>query len=284
MGPDTESTVYAAELQGVNLALQIAQEYASRNGARRDVAIYTDNQAAIWSIAKAEGQSGAYILADIARQVKELQDNRQTVTVQWIPAHVGIPGNEAVDKAAKEATGWREDGRSQQPSDLPPQLFTIRSTVKRWCKTQAERAWITNWRKDTKGRATYRHTPTPTKKVLQLHEGRPKRESALLIQLRTEKIGFNDFLFARRVPDVISPRCDCGARRQTVAHVLLYCSKRRNLRNRIFANLSGRDNLRTILGTPQLATKAIQYVEQTQILGQNGDRRRVDDSRALGGD
>jgi hypothetical protein len=55
MGPDTESTVYAAELQGVNLALQIAQEYASRNGARRDVAIYTDNQAAIWSIAKAEG-------------------------------------------------------------------------------------------------------------------------------------------------------------------------------------------------------------------------------------
>jgi ribonuclease HI len=284
MGPDTESTVYAAELQGINLALQIAQEYASRNGARRDVAIYTDNQAAIWSIAKAEGRSGAYILADIARQVEELQDNGRTVTVRWIPAHVGIPGNEAVDKAAKEATGWREDGRSQQPADLPPQLFTIRSTVKRWCKTQAERAWITNWRKDTKGRATYRHTPTPTKKVLQLHEGRPKRESALLIQLRTEKIGFNDFLFARRVPDVVSPRCDCGARRQTVAHVLLYCSKRRNLRNRIFANLSGRDNLRTILGTPQLATKAIQYVEQTQILGQNGDRRRVDDSRALGGD
>jgi hypothetical protein len=33
MGPDTESTVYAAELQGISLALQIAQEYASRNGA-----------------------------------------------------------------------------------------------------------------------------------------------------------------------------------------------------------------------------------------------------------
>jgi hypothetical protein len=144
--------------------------------------------------------------------------------------------------------------------------------------TQAERAWIAKWRKDTKGRATYRHTPTPTKKVLQLHEGRPKRESALLIQLRTEKIGFNDFLFNRRVPDVTSPRCDCGARRQTVAHVLLYCSKRRNLRNRIFANLSRRDNIRAILSTPQLATKAIEYIEQTQILGQNGDRRREDDS------
>jgi hypothetical protein len=65
------------------------------------------------------------------------------------------------------------------------------------------------------------------------------------------------------VPDVTSPRCDCGARRQTVAHVLLYCSKRRNLRNRIFANLSRRDNIRAILSTPQLATKAIEYIEQT---------------------
>jgi hypothetical protein len=104
------------------------------------------------------------------------------------------------------------------------------------------------------------------------------------MQLRIEKIGLSDSLFARRVPDVASPHCDCGARRQTVAHILLHCSKRRNLRNRIFANLSGRDNLRAIPSTPQLATKTIEYVEQTQILGQNGERRRVDDSRALGGD
>jgi ribonuclease HI len=74
--------VYAAELQGISLALQIAQEYASQNRTRRDVAIYTDNQAAIWSIAKAKGRSGAYILADIAQQVQELQDKGQTVTVQ----------------------------------------------------------------------------------------------------------------------------------------------------------------------------------------------------------
>jgi hypothetical protein len=92
------------------------------------------------------------------------------------------------------------------------------------------------------------------------------------------------FLFNRRIPDFTSPRCGCGARRQTVAHILIHCSKYRDLRNRVFSSLSGQDNLRTILSTPQLATKAIEYVEQTQILGQNGDRRRVDDSRALGGD
>jgi hypothetical protein len=109
-------------------------------------------------------------------------------------------------------------------------------------------------------------------KVLQLHQGLTKRESALLIQLRTEKIGLNDFLFNRRVPDVTSSRCECGERRQTVAHVLLRCRKYKDLRNRIFANLSGRHSLRTILSTPQLATKAIEYMEQTQILGQAGIR------------
>ena len=194
MGPDTESTVYAAELQGISLALQIAQGYASGDGELKDIAIYTDNQAAIWSIAKAEGRSGAYILADIAQQVLELQNKGYSVTVRWIPAHVGIPGNEAADKAAKEATGWREDGRSQQPADPPPQLHPLRTTLRRWCKNQATRQWISAWREEKKGRATYRHTPTPTKKVLQLHERLSKRESALLVQLRTEKIGLNDFL------------------------------------------------------------------------------------------
>jgi hypothetical protein len=48
MGSDTLSTVYAAELQSIiSLALQIAQEYVDESGERRQIAIYTDNQAAI---------------------------------------------------------------------------------------------------------------------------------------------------------------------------------------------------------------------------------------------
>ena len=131
-----------------------------------------------------------------------------------------------------------------------------------------EQSWATTWRQETRGRASYRYTPRPTKKVLQLHEGLSKRKSALLVQLRTEKIGLNDFLFSRRVPEVASPRCGCGERRQTVAHVLLQCRTHKDLRNRIFGDLPGRNNLRTILSKQQLATKAIEFVEQTQILGQ----------------
>jgi hypothetical protein len=167
-----------------------------RGGKRKKVAIYTDNQAAIWSVAKAEGRSGAYILEEIARQVQWLQDRGRTVTVRWISAHVRIPGNQATDVAAKESTGWRADERTQPQAEAPPTLFPLKSTLRRWCKTQAERTWADSWKANAKGRATYRLTPRPTKKVLQLHEGLSKRESALLVQMRTEKIGLNHFLFS----------------------------------------------------------------------------------------
>lgn len=45
--------VYAAELQSISLALQIAKGYADKHCERKEIAIYTDSQAAIWSIAKA---------------------------------------------------------------------------------------------------------------------------------------------------------------------------------------------------------------------------------------
>ena len=74
LGLSTTSTVYAAELYGICLALQIARDYVDRNGSRRNVVIYTDNQAAIWSVTKAEGRTGSYILEEIARQIQDLQD------------------------------------------------------------------------------------------------------------------------------------------------------------------------------------------------------------------
>ncbi|KJK76179.1 hypothetical protein H634G_08585 [Metarhizium anisopliae BRIP 53293] len=52
MGDDAVSTVYAGELQGISLALQIAQEDRNRGNIRNKVLIYTDNQAAIRSVAR----------------------------------------------------------------------------------------------------------------------------------------------------------------------------------------------------------------------------------------
>ncbi|KAJ3540110.1 hypothetical protein NM208_g5206 [Fusarium decemcellulare] len=67
MGDDMTSTVYAGELQGISLTLQMAQEDISKGNRRSRVLIYTDNQAAIPSTAKPKGKSGAYLLRSITQ-------------------------------------------------------------------------------------------------------------------------------------------------------------------------------------------------------------------------
>lgn len=268
MGTDEVSTVYVAELQGIRLALEIAQEQLCPSDPRRQLTIYTDNQAAIRSTARPEGRCGAYILKVIMQQIQNVQARGWTVTVRWINSHAGIPGNEEADTAAKEATGWRAGDTVGDRAECPQDLFPLKSTLKTWCNKKAKKAWIESWRTETKGRASFRYTPVPSKRVLHLHQGRSKRHSALLVQLRTEKIGFDDFLYRRRVPGVPDPMCQCGEGRQTVTHILLRCRKLKDLRRQEFGRMPGRHNLRVILNKRELATKAIRFVEQTQILGQ----------------
>ncbi|KAF6788745.1 zinc knuckle [Colletotrichum musicola] len=74
MGDDATSTVYAGELQGVILALEIAQADKENGNNRSRVLIYTDNQAAIRSSAKPKGESGAYLLKAIADKTQTLQE------------------------------------------------------------------------------------------------------------------------------------------------------------------------------------------------------------------
>ncbi|KAJ3552838.1 hypothetical protein NPX13_g11022 [Xylaria arbuscula] len=137
MGKDTVSTVYAAELQGIILALQIAEDDRERGNTRAKVIIYTDNQAAIRTSSKPQGRSGAYLLGEIAQQFQDFRTNSQRIEIRWIPAHTGIPGNEQADQAAKEATGWRAGNLPGQRAESRAELNDGRAAGKQ--KRGAER-------------------------------------------------------------------------------------------------------------------------------------------------
>ncbi|KAF5669922.1 reverse transcriptase [Fusarium denticulatum] len=272
MGHDTTSTVYAGELQGISLALQIAQEDRSKGNRRSKVVIYADNQAAIRSTAKPKGKSGAYLLKGITQQIDQLRSQGLNTEIRWVPAHTGIQGNENADRAAKEATGWRDGDLTGPKAAEPEHLYPLRSAMKTWSHKEAIKSWEASWVSETRGRASFRHTTKPSRKVLGLHDGLTKKRSALLTHLRTEKIGLNDFLFGRRVPGITSNRCPCGSDRQTVAHVLLRCRRHHQLRDQELGRLQGRNNLRKLLNERDAAAKAIKFIELTQILGQFQDR------------
>ena len=97
--------------------------------------------------------------------------------------------------------------------------------------------------------------------------GLPKAWSALAVQLRTGKIGFNAFLYERRVPSVLSPRCNCGLGDMTVLHVLTICPTWNDLRRRTLHTLRTTDT-RKILGTPEGIKAAVRFTLITKLLAQ----------------
>jgi hypothetical protein len=81
--------------------------------------------------------------------------------------------------------------------------------------------WKGKWDKYRAGkgapayRATWLYPP-------KLYQGLSRAQVSLLSQLRTEAIGFNDFLSRRNVPGV-TPPCECAWPRQTPKHIVAYC-------------------------------------------------------------
>jgi ribonuclease HI len=110
MGCDIESTVYAAELQGIYLALHILE--VSPDYQHTKATIFTDNQSALMTLRKPGNTSGQYILRRVLLLLRKVTTLGIEVDFRWIPAHQGIPGNEAADQAAKQAAE-----RGTRPAD-----------------------------------------------------------------------------------------------------------------------------------------------------------------------
>lgn len=102
---------------------------------------------------------------------------------------------------------------------------------------------------------------------MQLHKGRAKPHSALLTQLRTGKIGFNQFLHERPVPGVATAACECGLGRMSVKHVLLICPRWKEER-KIMQQKKNTTDMRKLLGTASAATAALRMILSTDLLSQ----------------
>jgi hypothetical protein len=159
------------------------------------VVIFTDNQAAIRTFQTPTGGSGAYIVAEAILLIDKLQRDRGTrVEMRWVPAHTGIWGNEEADRAAKRAARQHPRANPGTPNVTQPRTYHLHTTLKTWVMRQMRTEWRNNWETETRGRTTYKYTPQPKRKILRIHHGLKKWQSALLIQMRTEKIGLRELL------------------------------------------------------------------------------------------
>ncbi len=214
-------------------------------------------------------------------QLNTLRTQGKLVSFHWIPSHKDIKGNEDADIAAKEATGWRKAKRKngkwkERDSGHTAEeqnLGRLRATIKLALEQNISKQWKTAWSNEKTGRELYRICPRPTKQVLRVHKGLCKAARALVVQMRTEKIGLKKFLHSRKVPGFDSPECPCRRGMQSAKRLLVECRIYTGKKNETWEGdrrraAFGRICWEEMLTRPGFAKKAAQFIKSLGLINQ----------------
>ena len=137
--------------------------------------------------------------------------------LQWIPAHIVIPGNERADVLAK------------QGASLPQPDVSVAYSCP-MIKASLKEDWLNSWSTGKTCRGNmYGHMSKPLLKdpINDLRRG----DQSLIFQLRTQHVPLNFHLNRIGVKESAAcPLCDYPS--ETVEHLLFYCRKLTDLRGR----------------------------------------------------
>lgn len=243
LGTEEQSTVYAGELHGIEMALATAR-YDNKDKIR-ELTIFSDSQAAILAVQDPRRPSGQYVLSllyDHVKAIRSLPDQDQfKITIRWIPAHTGIWGNEWVDIEAKSAALIGAGADPTATATKP--TIRLAAAAKRAVRQRIGAKWTQQWDRERTSTPTKRLVQAPSRKILRLYDGLSKPQCAILIQMRTMRIGLKHFLYKIKATD--SDRCGCDAGSQTPKHVLLECSEYIGLRMGLWEKIQRIEGMET---------------------------------------
>ena len=241
------TSIFTAELVAILMALQWIE-----HGNMVQVVILSDSKSCVQSID--ENNSDIVTVLNIRNTIFGLRNRGIAVWLAWVPSHVGIRGNELVDKAAKLALK-NTVVDLQLPNDISS-LYNI-------MKTKIMEMWQNLWDNATKGRMYYSVTPVVSTKPLFSCNNRQKE--VVLNRLRYGFTRLNHTMHLIKLhPDGL---CDTCWTPETVSHYLLDCIQYNNLQDAMIQECISRKlpiNIKTVLTDKRLIDIIWKYVLQTK--------------------
>ena len=176
------------------------------------IVVFSDSQAALAAITRSAAST--FLEEKVRNGIRELSP--MSVTLQYIPAHVGLEGNEIADRLAKKGVNEAESVE---------QTGATFESAKCVIASRLLKEWGHRWAGGNSGRSLYDNVPLPTASLQQSRARLPRKFSSALNRASTGHIPLRAFL-SKFKP--LSPTCPlCGQGDQTVRHVLWSCDAQR---------------------------------------------------------
>ncbi|KAH7552688.1 hypothetical protein BM1_08639 [Bipolaris maydis] len=250
--------VYNGELEGITLGLEKAVDLADDY---LEVRVYADNQAAIFRLKTASDYPGQEWQLRCTIAAEKLQEKGILPTIQWVPGHQGVIGNERADALAKEAT-------KLDPSSSRTSLAVIGTRIKQL----GEREWLSYLGQYRRKAITLNPTTYAArykwKTRKQIATPPTSREaSSAFYQLKLGHCYLRDFLFKRGKVD--SKVCPCNYRAtQDPAHILLSCTLYKEARKKMQETTKDPLSLAFLLDTTVGVQATIAFIKETRAATQ----------------
>ena len=176
--------------------------------------IFSDSLSSIQSLDS--GTETSAIHQEIRYCIYQLWCQGVPVTISWIPSHVGVQGNEVVDKLAKKAL-------SHDYIDYP--ILKDISELNKTLENNLIKQWQALWEANTKGRFYYKIQPSVSN-VVKFSDPNKTKQTAIT-RLRFGKCLLGDVLFmlGKRNDNL----CEYCHTKEDVRHFLIDCAEYQEL-------------------------------------------------------